>query len=317
MSSYLITGGAGFIGSNLAHALSEAGEAVRVLDDFSSGHRRNLAGLEGRIEIMEGSVCDVALLAQAMRGMDFCLHQAAIPSVPRSLAAPAATNRANVEGSLNVFLAARAEGVKRVVYASSSSVYGDAAVYPLCEDLPRAPISPYAVSKAAAEMYAAVFAALEGQELVGLRYFNVFGPRQDPASAYAAAIPSFMLRLARGEAPVVYGDGLQARDFTYVENVVRANLLACQAPGPVSGVYNIACGAPVTVLSVAQRLAELMGRSIAPEHRPARPGDIRQSWADISRARQVLGYAPGVDFEEGLARTVRCFSGKEDSPWLA
>lgn len=315
MATFLITGGAGFIGSNLAHALAAQGESVRILDDFSTGRRKNLDGLGKDAEIVEGSVCDSAALTEAMRGVRYCLHQAAIPAVPRSIAAPEVTNRANVEGTLNVFLAARAAGVERVVYASSSSVYGNAQIYPLSETLPRAPISPYAVSKAADEMYAEVFSELYGLDLVGLRYFNVFGPRQDPRSDYAAVIPLFIVRLLRGEAPIVFGDGTQARDFTYIDNVVEANLRACRTPGRLRGVYNIACGRPVSVLELAQCLGRLTGVSTPPAFHPARPGDILRSWADIGRAQAAFGYYPSVALEEGLERTLRWLRDEEGAPW--
>jgi len=315
MAAFLITGGAGFIGSNLAHALAAQGESVRILDDFSTGRRRNLEGLGSRVEIIEGSVCDRAILDEAMRGVRYCFHQAAIPAVPRSIAAPEATNRANVEGTLNVFLAARAAGVERVTYASSSSVYGNAQIFPLAETLPRAPISPYAVSKAAAEMYAEVFSDLYGLDLVGLRYFNVFGPRQDPHSDYAAVIPRFIVHLLRGEAPIIFGDGAQARDFTFVDNVVDANLRASRASGPLRGVYNIACGHPVSVLDLAQSLGRLTGVPVPPEFHPARPGDILRSWADIGKAQAAFGYRPSVSLEEGLERTLRWLRDEESAPW--
>lgn len=315
MATFLITGGAGFIGSNLAHALASQGETVRILDDFSTGRRANLSGLGSAVEVIEGSVCDRAALEKALRGVRYCLHQAAIPAVPRSIAAPEATNHANVDGTLSVFVAARAAGVERVVYASSSSVYGNAQTFPLNETLPKAPISPYAVSKAAGEMYAEVFSELYGMDLVGLRYFNVFGPRQDPNSDYAAVIPRFVVRLLRGEAPIIFGDGTQARDFTFVDNVVDANLRACRRSGPLSGVYNIACGRPVSVLELARALSRLIGADIAPEFHPARAGEILRSWADISRARGAFAYEPSVSLEEGLTHTLRWLREEEGTSW--
>ena len=247
MSHYLVTGGSGFIGSHLVHALLNAGHQVRVLDDFSTGRRENLATVSDRIECVEGTVLDAAVLSGAMRGIDYCLHQAAIPSVPRSIAAPDATNDANVTGTLRLLLAAREQGVHRVVFASSSSVYGRAERYPVDEGMPRVPLSPYGASKAAAEMYAEAFSEVYGMEIVGLRYFNVFGPRQDPASAYAAVIPKFITAMLRGEAPVIHGDGTQSRDFSYIDNVVAANLRACAQPGELNGIFNVACGQSVSL----------------------------------------------------------------------
>ena len=268
MTTYLITGGGGFIGSHLAHALVEQGAHVRVLDDFSTGSRDNLAALEDRIELIKGSICDRTTLDAAMAGADYCLHQAAIPSVPRSVAAPWATNKANVEGTLFVFLAARDAGVKRVVYASSSSVYGNAPALPLTETMPPAPRSPYAVSKTAGEMYARVFSDLHDVDFAGLRYFNVFGPRQDPDSPYAAVIPLFIKRMLQGKRPCIFGDGRQARDFTYVDNVVQANLAACAAPGPIRGVYNIACSGNVSLLELVERMNRLLDTNLDPEFLP-------------------------------------------------
>ncbi len=304
MAQYLVTGGAGFIGSNLARALLRDGERVRVLDDFSTGRRENLVEIEDQIEVVEGSICHEATLAQAMAGVDYCLHQAAIPSVPRSVEAPLASNQVNVHGTLSVFVAARDAGVRRVVFASSSSIYGRAETMPLGEDLPRAPISPYGVGKATKEMYAEVCTALYGIEIVGLRYFNVFGPRQDPNSAYAAVIPIFVRRMLRGECPPVHGDGLQARDFSYIDNVVQANLLAARKEGPLSGVFNIACGVSTSVLDLVVLLNVILGTSLEAEFEAARAGDIPKSWANIARAGEAFGYAPVVDLQEGLERTV-------------
>ncbi len=314
MATFLVTGGAGFIGSNLVRALLDKGEAVRVIDDFSTGRRENLADLGSEIVLVEGDICDEGALGESMAGVDYCLHQAAIPSVPRSVRDPRGSNRALVDGSLSVFLAARDAGVKRVVYASSSSVYGNAAALPLEEGLPRAPISPYGVGKATIEMYADVFSELYGIDLVGLRYFNVFGPHQDPESQYAAVVPIFITHLMAGEAPPVFGDGEQARDFSYIENVVQANLRACIPAQPLAGVYNIACGGAVSVLELATHLEGIMGTRIGPAFKPPRAGDIRNSWADISRAQEAFGYDPAVGVREGLERTVAWFrDGKEDA----
>lgn len=314
MARYLVTGGAGFIGSNLVRALLARNEQVRVLDDFSTGRRANLEDVAGEIDLVESDVCDPDTVQRAMRGVDYCLHLAAIPSVPRSVADPLRSNRVNVEGTLNVFLAARDANVKRVVYASSSSVYGNARPGPLNEDLPRAPVSPYGVSKAAVEMYAETFSRLYDLELVGLRYFNVFGPHQDPDSPYAAVIPIFIRALRAGRRPPVHGDGRQSRDFTYVDNVVEANLQACACSERIAGIYNAACGASASVLDLVEMLNTLLGTRLEPEFLPARPGDIRDSRADIGRARQAFGYAPRVSLREGLERTAAWYKRTEDTP---
>lgn len=304
MAFFLVTGGAGFIGSNLVRGLLARGEKVRVIDDFSTGQRANLAEVLPSIELIEGSVCDKALLRQAFEGVDYCLHQAALPSVPRSVETPLDSNRVNVEGTLHVLLAARDAGVKRVVYASSSSVYGNAQTIPIHEGLPRAPISPYGVTKAANELYAKAFAALYGMELIGLRYFNVFGPRQDPNSQYAAAIPVFIASMLSNTPPPVFGDGCQTRDFTYVENVVLANLRACEAKGPITGVYNVAYGRATSVLELVEMLNGILGTDLEPQFFPARPGEVTQSWANITMATSIFGYEPSVSVREGLERTV-------------
>ena len=304
MAQYLVTGGAGFIGGHLARRLCRDGHEVRILDDFSTGKRGNLDGLEDSVEIIEANILDRDAVRSAMRGVEVCLHQAALPSVPRSVADPWTSNRVNVEGTLNVFLAARDARVRRVVYASSSSVYGDADSYPVHEQMPRRPLSPYAVSKATAELYAESFSRLYGIDFVGLRYFNVFGPRQDPDSPYAAVIPKFITAMKRGERPVIFGDGQQARDFSAVANVVEANLKAASAPGNISGVYNVACGEPITLLQLVDALNAALGSNIEPELASPRDGDIKLSWAAIERARQAFGYEPVVTFEEGLEETV-------------
>lgn len=307
MACYLVTGGAGFIGSHLVHALVEQGHHVRVLDDFSTGKRDNLVRIQDKLDIVCGSICDFATVQDAMQGVDYCLHLAAIPSVPRSVQDPRASNTANVDGTLNVFLAARDHKVRRVVFASSSSVYGNNEVYPLHEKLPLAPISPYGVTKATNELYAHTFSLLYGMEIVGFRYFNVFGPRQDPTSQYAAVIPLFITRLLQGKQPVIHGDGTQSRDFTYVENVVNANLKACNIEKPISGVYNIACGSSCSVLDLARLIGKILGVAVEPEFTSPRPGDIRRSCADITRAKQDIQYEPSVTLQEGLARTIAWF----------
>jgi UDP-glucose 4-epimerase len=304
MSTFLVTGGAGFIGSNLANTLVQQGESVRVLDDLSTGNLSNLSEIQEDIELFEGSICDQTILSKAMKGVDFCLHQAAIPSVPRSVKSPWASNRANVEGSLNVFLAARDAGVQRLVYASSSSVYGNVKTMPVREELPRNPISPYAVSKAAMEMYGEVFSDLYDLDLVGLRYFNVFGPKQDPNSAYAAVIPIFITNMLKGKSAPVHGDGGQGRDFSYIDNVVSANLLACKQKKNIAGVYNVACGDSTTVLEVVELLNEILGVHIDPEFKSPREGDIRKSWANIENAESAFGYKPLCSVREGLEKTL-------------
>ncbi len=307
MFTYLITGGAGFIGSHLAETLSRQGQVVRILDDFSTGRRSNLDAFSSEIEVIEGSILDPTVLSEAMRGVNICFHEAALPSVPRSVRDPWMSNRVNVEGSLNVFLAARDMGVRRVVYASSSSVYGNAARFPVDESMPRMPLSPYAVSKATVELYADSFSRLYGMDLVGLRYFNVFGPRQDPEGPYAAVIPRFIQAMLSGSQPVIYGDGTQARDFTAVENVVEANMRAAAAQGNISGVYNVASGRPVTLLELVAALNAALGTNISPTLSSARDGDIRLSWASIAQAAERFGYKPLVPFDKAICETVECF----------
>ena len=311
MPKFVVTGGAGFIGSHVVRALIARGNAVTVVDDFSTGKRENLAGMAPLVELLEGSIEDRPLLARAMQHADYCLHQAAIPSVPRSVADPWASNRANIEGTLNVFVAARDAGVKRVVFASSSSIYGNTDQVPVSESLPRAPISPYGVTKATDELYGDVFAGLYGLDVVALRYFNVFGPRQAPDSAYAAVVPIFLSHMLRGERPPVHGHGHQARDFTFVDNVVQANLRACQAEERIAGAYNIACGASTSVVELVAALNALLGTNLPPDHQPARAGDILRSWADISKARKAFGYSPMVTLTEGLEKTIAWFREQE------
>ncbi|MCX7847469.1 MAG: SDR family oxidoreductase [bacterium] len=307
MPRYLVTGGAGFIGSHLVEALLQRSHPVRVLDNLSTGSKNNLAPFLSHIEFIEGDVRDFTTVERAMRDVHFVLHQAALPSVPRSVQDPLASNAANVDGTLNVLWAAKQAGVQRVIYASSSSVYGNVATSPKHEDLTPAPASPYAVSKLAGEYYCRVFYHVYGLETVALRYFNVFGPRQDPHSPYAAVIPRFISRLRQGLPPIIYGDGTQTRDFTFVANVVHANLLACTAPSAAGSVINIACGDSVTLLHLAAELNRLMSTNLAPIHAPPRPGDVLHSRADIRRAQILLGYEPVCSFSEGLARTVASF----------
>ncbi|HDQ73509.1 MAG TPA: SDR family oxidoreductase [Chloroflexi bacterium] len=305
---YLVTGGAGFIGSNIVEALVRREEQVRVLDNFATGKRENLAPWLEQIELIEGDVRDLEAVQRAMAGVDYVLHQAALPSVPRSIADPMETHACNATGTLNVLLAAREAGVKRLVYASSSSVYGDSPTLPKREDMPTDPLSPYAVSKLAGEHYCRAFYQVYGLETVCLRYFNVFGPRQDPTSQYAAVVPKFVTAMLDGRAPTIYGDGMQSRDFTYVTNVVQANLLACRAEGVGGEVFNVACGERFTVLELVAQLERALGKEARPEFAPPRPGEIKHSLADIARASERLGYAPLVGFGEGVERVVAFFT---------
>ena len=307
MASYLVTGGGGFIGSTLVAALVERGDRVRVLDDFSTGSKTNLAGVGDRIELIEGDVSDFALCRRAVEGMDYVLHQAAIPSVARSVEDPVSSNRANVTGTLNLLVAAREARVKRFVFASSSSVYGETEVLPKVETMPERPISPYALTKLAGEKYAVMFHRLYGLETVSLRYFNIFGPRQNPNSPYSAVISRFVASALDGKRPTVHGDGEQSRDFTYVDNVVQANLLACHAPGAPGGVFNIGTGERHSLNELLRLLGGIVGRELDPERTEPRAGDVRHSLADIGQARSILGYEPRVRFEEGLRRTVEWY----------
>ena len=304
MATHLVTGGAGFIGSNIVRELVARGEGVRVLDNFSTGRRENLAEVLNDIELIEGDVRDPSACRRAVAGVEYVLHQGAIPSVQRSVDDPSISNDANVSGTLNLLIAARDAGVRRVVYASSSSVYGDSPTLPKHEDMTPRPRSPYAVSKLAAEYYCQVFTEVYGLETVSLRYFNVFGPRQDPTSQYSAVIPLFVQAMLAGEPPVVYGDGLQSRDFTYVSNNVEANLLAATAPGVAGRVFNIACGKRYTLLDLIAMLNDILGTRIDPVFAPPRPGDVKHSLADIRLAQEQMSYTVDVDFETGLERTV-------------
>ena len=307
----LVTGGAGFIGSHVVVRLLQDGRDVRVLDNFSTGRASNLAGVIDDIELVEGDLRNPEVVENATRGCEGIVHLGAVPSVPRSIVDPVTSHEANATGTLNVLLAARATGAARVVLASSSSIYGAAPELPKHEGLRPQPISPYAVSKLAAETYARSFFDVYGLETVALRYFNVFGPRQDPQSEYAAVIPKFIWALRNGEPPVIFGDGEQSRDFTYVENVVDANLAALETPGVGGSVYNIACGHRVTLNELAEGLRKIVGAEVQAVHGPARTGDVRHSLADITLARQELGYEPDIGLEEGLRRTVEHFTEEE------
>jgi UDP-glucose 4-epimerase len=309
-ATYLVTGGAGFIGSHLVERLLAAGARVRVLDDFSTGSRANLDFAErarGRLEVVRGDVRRLATVERAVRGVEVVFHQAAMRSVPRSVEDPLGANDHNVNGTLNVLEAARRHRVRRVVYASSSSVYGDRPELPKREDQTPAPISPYAASKTAGEQYAAVWTRLYGLATVGLRYFNVYGPRQDPASQYAAVIPRFILRALRGRPLEVHGDGHQSRDFTYVDDVVDANVLAAAAPEAAGEVFNVGCGTRVSLLDIIARLEALLGRPLRRRHTRPRAGDVAHTLADVEKAKRLMGYASRVDFDEGLRRTLDYF----------
>ena len=304
MTSYLVTGGAGFIGSHIATALVDRGDRVRVLDNLSTGSRQNLAHLGDRVELIEGDLLDRKAVEGAVAGIDVVYHQAALASVPRSVAKPLDTNAACVTGTLNVLDAARLADVRRVIYAGSSSAYGNQPVKSKREsDLP-CPLSPYAAAKLAGEYYCQAFTETYGMETVVIRYFNVFGPRQDPASEYSAVIPKFVTAMLAGKQPTIYGDGRQSRDFTFIDNVVQGNLAAEAAPQAVGRVFNVACGQQFSLLEVIASINHVLGTNIEPQFDEPRAGDVRESLADISAARELLGYAPSVDFEEGLRRSI-------------
>jgi UDP-glucose 4-epimerase len=311
-NSCLVTGGAGFIGSSLVRALLARGDRVRVIDNFFSGKRENLAEVAGDIELIEGDIRDEAAVARACAGIELVFHQAAIPSVPRSLADPIASNEANITATLKVLWEAKRAGVRRVVYAASSSAYGDTPTLPKIETMRPAPLSPYAVAKLAGEHYCQVFAGAYQLETVALRYFNVFGARQDPKSEYAAVIPRFVTAGLTGGGVTIFGDGTQSRDFCYIENTVEANLAASTAPAKeVSGrVFNIACGAATTLNDVVRLIGEALGRTIPITYAPSRVGDVKHSLADITAARTHLGYKAAVPFTEGLKRTIAWYSEK-------
>jgi nucleoside-diphosphate-sugar epimerase len=300
---YLVTGGAGFIGSNTVDELVRRNHSVRVLDDLSAGEEKNLVQVREKIEFIHGSVTDREILDRVCRGVDFVLHLAARTSVPRSVKEPLETNHINVEGTLQMLLAARDAGVRRVVFAGSSSVYGDTPTLPKREDMPPAPISPYGVSKLVGELYGKVFYRVYGLEFVSVRYFNVFGPRQNPASPYSGVLALFCTAMRDGGVPTVNGDGEHSRDFTFVENVVQGNILACETPGIAGMVFNLGTGGRYTLNQTLALLAKFSGHAANARYGPPRAGDIRDSQADISLAREKLGFDPRVGFEEGLRRT--------------
>lgn len=306
MTRYLVTGGAGFIGSHLAEALTRRGDRVRVVDSLITGRRENLAHLPG-VEFLEGDLADFDVARRAAESIDVVLHQAAIPSVPRSVSDPITSNRANVDATLNVLVAARDAGVKRVIYAASSSAYGNTETLPKHEEMAPAPLSPYALQKLVGEQYMQMFTQLYGLETVSIRYFNVFGPRQDPSSPYSGVISLFTRALVEGRSPVIYGDGEQTRDFTYVANVVDGVLRACEAPGAAGQVINVATGHRISLNQLFEALASLIGSTVRPTYAEPRAGDVRDSQADITKARRLLGYQPLVAFEDGLRATVEWF----------
>ena len=309
----LVTGGAGFIGSNLTQALVGRGEDVRVFDNHSTGFRENLSEVEGQIRFIDGDLRDRDALKAAFEGVEVVFHQGAIPSVPRSVEDPVTSFEVNAMGTLNVLLAARDAGARRVVYAASSSAYGDTPTLPKHEGMPQNPLSPYAADKCHGENLCRVFSANMGLECVGLRYFNVFGPRQRPEGGYAAVIPRFIDALLSGQTPVIYGDGGQSRDFTFIQNVIGANLLAATVPGAAGNVVNIGNGSRTTLLQLLAQVCHSLGVDVVVDHQPERAGDVRDSQADISRAREVLGYEPTVELTEGLAMTVDWFKQRRQA----
>jgi UDP-glucose 4-epimerase len=308
---YLVTGGAGFIGSHICERLLKEGHDVRVLDNLFSGKESNLEHLGGEVDLVRGDIRDAQTVAEAMKGVHIVFHEAALGSVPRSVADPVTTHEVNITGTLNILLAARDAGVRRVVYASSSSVYGETVELPKHEGITPQPLSPYALSKLAGEHYITVFNHVYGFEAVALRYFNIFGTRQDPESQYAAVIPRFITALLEGKPPVIYGDGLQSRDFTYVENVVEANLLASEAEGIAGKAFNVACGGRYSLLDLLDNIKQIIGSDIQPIHEPSRAGDVRDSQASIEAAARGFAYRVKVDFDEGIRRTVDWYRQQE------
>jgi nucleoside-diphosphate-sugar epimerase len=308
MDKFLVTGGAGFIGSNICCKLVSQGCFVRVVDNLLTGKKNNLSAISDKIEFIEADMGDLDVARQAMNGIDVVLHQGALPSVPRSVDNPAATHKHCVDATFTLLLAARDAKVKRFVYAASSSAYGDTPTLPKVETMPVNPLSPYAAAKLVGEYYCSVFSKVFGLETVSLRYFNVFGPHQDPASQYAAAIPAFVTSILKDKSPTVYGDGEQSRDFTYVENVVEANLLAARAKKTAGEMINIACGEAITVNAIIKMINELVDRSVKPIYAPARKGDVKHSLADITAANKLIGYKPVVLFKEGLQKAIEWYS---------
>jgi len=311
MSRYLVTGGAGFIGSHIVEELVTRGDFVRIIDNFITGKKENVAAFLGKIELLEGDIRDFDACRKAVDGIDYVLHQAALPSVPRSVENPQLTNDINIDGTLNILLASRDAKIKRLVFASSSSVYGDDPSLPKKEGAEGTPLSPYALSKVVGELYCKIFSRLYGLSTVSLRYFNIFGPRQDPYSQYAAVIPNFITKIIQGERFSIYGDGKQSRDFTYVSNAVQANMLALEAGESVSGeAFNLACGYQTSVNSLASEIIKIEKVNISPIYEKPRPGDVKHSFADISKAEKILRYKPAVSFERGLGKTIQWYKEK-------
>jgi len=306
--TYLVTGGAGFIGSNIVRALVDKGRQVRVLDNFSSGRKENLAPVWDDIELIEGDIRDLTTVQRSLQGVEYVLHQAAVPSVPRSIEDPLESNASNITGTLNVLLASKDSRVRRFIFASSSSVYGDTPVLPKTEHMPPSLLSPYALNKLTGEYYCKLFSSIYGLETVSLRYFNVFGPRQNPESEYAAVIPKFITAFLLKRPAVIYGDGEQTRDFTYIDNVVEANLLALEAPQVAGQIVNIASGERISLNQLVAHLEALTGENLPPTYTAPRVGDVRHSLADITLASELLGYHPLVDWKTGLQRTLAWFS---------
>jgi nucleoside-diphosphate-sugar epimerase len=305
---YVVTGGAGFIGSNIAEKLVSLGENVRVIDNFLTGKPENMATFKNKIDFVEGDLRDLETVKKGMQSVDYVIHQAALPSVPKSVELPIESNEHNTNGTLNVLFAAKEAGVKKVVYAASSSAYGDQPQSPKVETMLPMPMSPYAVNKLTGEHYCAAFSKVYGLETVALRYFNVFGPRQDPTSFYSAVIPKFITALLNNERPTIFGDGEQSRDFTYIDNVVAANLLACKAKSAEGQMCNVACGQSFTLNQLLHDLQDIMGTSIEPVYESPRIGDVKDSLADIAKAKSILGFEVLVNFKDGLKKTVDWFS---------
>ncbi len=307
MTTVLVTGGAGFIGSHIIENFIKSGKKVRALDNFSTGKKENLEIFAGSVEVFNGDICDADIVKKAIKGVDYVFHLAALPSVPRSIENPIASNTINVGGSLNMLVEAKNAGVKRFVYASSSSVYGNPKSMPVEETFQPDPLSPYAVTKLSTEYYAKIFSRIYGLETVGLRYFNVFGPRQDADSEYSAVIPKFADKILNNKRPVIYGDGEQSRDFTYIDNVVQANILAIEASNVSGEVFSVACGERVTLNEMVAMFNDILKTDVKPEYVDPRKGDIKHSFANISKAKDLLGYAPKVLFREGLEKSIEWY----------
>lgn len=312
MEKYLVTGGAGFIGSNIAEELVKRGVKVRVIDNFLTGKRENITSFLDEIEFIEGDIRDFKTCRRALKGVDFVLHQAALPSVPLSIEDPFRTSEINIMGTLNLLLASRDADVKKFVFASSSSVYGNDPRLPKNENMEASPLSPYAITKLVGEMYCRIFSQIYGLSTICLRYFNIFGPRQDPFSQYAAVIPNFIDKMLKGEKPIIFDDGEQSRDFTFVSNVVEANILSVKAEDVSDVVINVACNERTTVNSLVEKINEILRKNIRPLYKKPRPGDVKHSYADISKAEKMLKYSPGVTFKEGLEKTIRFYQERKE-----